>query len=72
MANEVCAEKLALLSRYEETTRLYSEAVSELNARIGTTSKIYFERLRGAAERAENRTRAAKEDLEKHIRGHGC
>jgi len=48
----ICDEKRRLLRGYQEATRIYSDAVTELNARIGRSSRTEYEGLRRAVEDA--------------------
>jgi hypothetical protein len=48
----ICDEKRRLLRGYQEATRIYSDAVTELNARIARSSRTEYEGLRRAVEDA--------------------
>ena len=68
----VCPEKRRLLVLYQQATEVYSQAVSELTRRIGTTSKIQYDELYQISVEAELTARTARKRLEAHIAEHGC
>jgi hypothetical protein len=66
-----CQEKSALLAKYQQATREYSETVTELNRRIGT-SKAEFDGLHRLTDEAREVAAKAMRELENHIIDHGC
>lgn len=69
---KTCEKKAALMGKYQKTTRHYSDAVSELKRRIGTSSKDEFQKLKDATEEARKSSFQAMRDLENHIADHTC
>jgi len=68
----ICDEKKRLLRGYQEVTRVYSDAVTELNARIGCSSRAEYESLRRAVEDARKNSTVARKTLDDHITDHDC
>ena len=56
-------EKKRLLRGYQEATRVYSDAVTELNARIGCSSRAEYEGFRSAVEDARKNSTVALKTL---------
>ena len=67
-----CKEKDRLVSEYEATTVHFSEAVAELNDKIGTMPKEEYQRLDRAADEHRMKSEQARLALEQHIAAHGC
>ena len=59
----ICDEKKGLLRGYQEATRVYSDAVTELNARIGCSSRVEYDGLRRAVEDARKNSTVALKTL---------
>ena len=68
----ICDEKRRLLRGYQEATRIYSDAVTELNARIGCSSRAEYEGLRRAVEDERKNSAVALKTLDDHVGDHGC
>jgi len=68
----ICDEKKRLLGGYQEGTRVYSDAVTELNARIGCSSRAEYEGFRSAVEDARKNSTVALKTLDDHVGDHGC
>lgn len=66
-----CAEK-RLVSEYEAATALFSEAVTLLHQRMGTSAKEEFERLNHIANEARVRSERARLAVEEHASSHDC
>lgn len=67
-----CAEKRRLVSEYEAATSLFSEAVTLLHQRMGTSAKEEFERLNHIANEARVRSERARLAVEEHASSHNC
>jgi hypothetical protein len=67
-----CDEKKRLLRRYQEATRAYSDAVTELNAWIGRSSRAEYEALRRAVEDTRKNSTVALKTLDDHVADHDC
>jgi hypothetical protein len=73
MAKELpCEERAALVAAHERASKAYSDAVTNLSRRMGTSSKQEFEGLRGAAETARRASTDALKALDGHIAQHKC
>lgn len=68
----MCPEKLALAEDYEATTSTFSEAVTVLHQKMGTSVKVEYERLSRLADEARLKSESARLALEKHRAAHGC
>ena len=67
-----CEEKTGLLAKYQQATKGYSETVTELNRRMGTSSKAEFDGLHRLTHEARENAAKAMRELEQHIVDHGC
>ena len=72
MDQTVCHEKRTLLALYQHATQIYSEAVTDLDQKIGTTSKLEYEALHRVVLEAESSAMTARDRLEAHTAEHGC
>ena len=68
----ICNEKKRLLHKYQEATRAYSVAGTELNVWIGRSSRTEYEGLRHAVEHARKNSTAALKALDDHVAEHEC
>lgn len=67
-----CAEKRRLVAEYEAATALFSEEVTLLHRKMGTSSKEEYERLNGIANEARVRSERARLAVEQHASSHDC
>jgi hypothetical protein len=67
-----CEIQIRLTSDYEAATTLFSEAVTELRRRIGTSAKEEYDRLTWAANDARVKSEQARLALEQHLADHRC
>jgi hypothetical protein len=67
-----CEIKIRLTSDYEAATTLFSEAVTALRRRIGTSTKEEYDRLTRAANDARVKSEQARLALEQHVADHRC
>jgi ATP-dependent helicase YprA (DUF1998 family) len=67
-----CEEKNRLAKEYDDTTAKFSEAVSELRQKMGTSPKEEYDRLERATDEARVRSEQARLALEQHIAAHHC
>ncbi len=67
-----CEEKMRLAMIYDTATAKFSEAVTELQQKIGVSPKQEYERLDRAANEARVRSEQARLALEQHIAAHEC
>jgi hypothetical protein len=67
-----CREKARLASEYELATTGFSEAVTELRRRMGTSSKAEYTRLESAANEARVKSEQGRLAFEQHVAAHGC
>ena len=67
-----CEEKSRLATEYESSTMKFSEAVTELRKKMGTSAKDEYQRLDRAANEARVKSEQARLALEQHIAAHRC
>jgi len=67
-----CEEKSRLATEYESSTAKFSEAVTDLRKKTGTSAKEEYQRLDRAANEARVKSEQARLALEQHIAAHGC
>jgi hypothetical protein len=67
-----CEEKFRLTAQYDAATVKFSEAVSELRLRMGTSNKEDYTRLSQVANDARVKSDQARLALEQHIFRHRC
>lgn len=67
-----CEEKARLMSEYETTAKKFSETVTELQRKMGTSTKPEYERLNRATDEARLKSEQARLALEQHIAAHNC
>ena len=69
---EQCAEKRLLLKAYQLATASFSNQLTMLHERIGTTARDEYESLRRAVDAERVRSEQARLALEHHVADHGC
>ena len=69
---EPCLEKASFQEDYDQAIRAYSEAATQLRANMGVLSRQEYERAYLRTEELRKTTLLAKEQLECHVRWHGC
>jgi hypothetical protein len=67
-----CETKTQLLAAYQQATDLYSKAVAELARNVGKMSRIEYEKLNLASEKARLMATEARSNLDTHMYEHGC
>jgi hypothetical protein len=67
-----CKAKARLTMEYEAATTKFSQAVTELRHKIGTTSREEYERLSRAANDERLKSEQARLALEQHTAEHCC
>jgi hypothetical protein len=67
-----CEEKARLATEYEAATYAFSEAVTELHRKIGTSPKEEYRRLERISTEARVKSEQARLALERHISIHRC
>ena len=67
-----CDVKIRLTVQYEAATSLFSEAVTELRQKIGTSTKEDYEQLGRRANEARVKSEQARLALEQHLAEHRC
>jgi len=68
----VCEEKTRLVHEYQMLAQRFSEAVNELQRKMGTSAKEDYDRLNRAADEARLKTDQARIALEQHTAAHRC
>jgi hypothetical protein len=67
-----CDVKARFASEYEAATAVFSQAVTELRRKVGTSSKEEYDRLGRLANDARVKSEQARLALESHIAEHRC
>jgi hypothetical protein len=67
-----CEEKARLAMEYDAATTAFSEAVKELNRRIGTSPKEEYQQLERISAEARVKSEQARLALEQHTFAHKC
>ena len=67
-----CEEKSRLAIEYEASIMKFSDAVTELRKKTGTSAKEEYQRLDRAANEARVKSEQARLALEQHIAAHRC
>lgn len=67
-----CEEKQRLGSEYGLATKRFSKAVSELQQKMGISSKAEYDRLARVADEARVKSEQARLALEQHVGAHRC
>jgi hypothetical protein len=67
-----CGEKVRLTGEYQAATETFSKSVSELQDKMGTSSKHEYERLLWVSEEWRVRSEQARLALEQHRAVHRC
>jgi hypothetical protein len=57
---------------YEAATAAFSEAVKEMNRRIGTSPKVAYQQLERISAEARVKSEQTRLALEQHIAAHNC
>ena len=68
----LCEEKNLMARDYDAATARFSEAVSELRRKMGTSLKEDYERLARNCDDARMKSELARLAREKHIADHHC
>jgi hypothetical protein len=68
----ICEEKSRLLNEYTAATQAFSQAVTELNNRAGTSSREQYRQLQRVVEDARTKSDFARHALDKHMAEDGC
>lgn len=67
-----CDEKTRLVSEYEMTVKKFSDSVSELQSKTGTSVKVEYDRLSRVSDELRLKSEQARLALEQHVALHGC
>jgi hypothetical protein len=67
-----CKEKARLTIEYQAATETFSMSVTELQIKMGVSSKAEYERLKRVSEESRRHSEHARLALEQHISAHGC
>jgi hypothetical protein len=67
-----CEEKNRLTCEYQTATETFSKSVTELQEKMGVSSKDEYERLQRISEEWRVHSEQARLALEQHIAAHGC
>ena len=72
MAKTICEEKRRLLETYEAVTQAYADGVENLRCQMGTIDKPEYDALYRINDELRARVAKAREELNAHVRLHGC
>jgi hypothetical protein len=67
-----CEEKQRLVAEYESATKKFSDAVTELQRKMGTSPKADYDRLSRVADEARLKSEQARLAVEQHVAAHRC
>jgi hypothetical protein len=67
-----CSEKARLARDYDAATTKFSEAVSQLQQKLGTSSRAEYENLQRVSDEARAKSEQARLALERHMAVHDC
>ena len=67
-----CSERSKLVLQYSDSTKRYSDAVTELNSAVGKVTRTEYERLYRIAEETRVASEYARLTMELHVSQHGC
>ena len=67
-----CSERSQLVLNYSDSTKRYSDAVTELNSAVGSVPRTEYERLYRIAEESRVESEHARLTMEMHVSQHGC
>lgn len=70
--SQKCDVKVRLAAQYEAATTSFSDAVTELRRKVGTSSKEEYDHLGRVANDARIKSEQARMALESHIAEHRC
>lgn len=68
----VCPDKETLTAKYSAAAHMFSDAVAELQRKMGTVSKSQYGALLRRADEARVRSEQARLAMEQHTAVHGC
>jgi hypothetical protein len=68
----MCKEKGRLTLEYQEATAKFSQSVTDLRQKMGTSSQEEFERLKRITEESRVHSEEARLALERHVVAHKC
>jgi hypothetical protein len=68
----ICEEKRRLTAEYQEATEKFSRSVTELQDKMGKSSKEEYLRLQRASEEWRVHSEQARLALEQHLAAHKC
>lgn len=72
MNTKVCQQKKKLFDEYRDATRAHSEALSDLQKKMGTSSKADYDAMYRRTEALGNQAVKAKDALDNHVAAHEC
>ena len=68
----VCPQKILLLDAYQAATAQHSDALANLNRKIGISTRLEYVAMYRAAEILRKDAGDLCEELEWHVKQHGC
>jgi CHASE3 domain sensor protein len=72
MGTTICEEKRRLLETYQNATQAYAYGVEKLRRQMGTMDKPEYDALYRITEELRLGATGAREELNAHVKLHGC
>ena len=72
MGTTICEEKRRLLEKYQNATQAYADGVVKLRCHVGIIDKPEYDSLYRITEKLRLEVTGAREELNAHVRLHGC
>jgi hypothetical protein len=72
MGTTICEEKSRMLETYQDATQAYADGVEKLRRQMGTMDKPEYDALYRITEELRLGAIWAREELNAHVRLHGC
>jgi hypothetical protein len=72
MGATTCQQKKKLFDAYRNATGAHAESLSDLQRKMGTSSKSTYDALYRKTETLGNAASKAKEALDRHVTAHEC
>jgi hypothetical protein len=69
---QVCTQKAILLDAYQAAAQQYSNALTELNRRIGISTRTEYAPMYETVELLRQDAALLQRELEWHVQHHGC
>ena len=68
----VCTIKTRLVTEYEAETKKFAASITELQQKVGTSTKAEYTRLQLLVDEARVKSEQSRLSLERHVAEHKC